>query len=80
MARDGLVGCVPAGDLDKLVAKFGLDDQAARLNVVLRVVDDAVWPFQPGEVAADRSVVAVDLLEAAAPRSRRAGADLMVNE
>ena len=79
LARDGFEGYVLADDLDKLVAKYGLDDQAARPNVVLRVVDDSVWPFQPGQVVAGRAVVAIDLLESDDPRSRRAGADLMVD-
>lgn len=77
VARDGFEGYVRAGDLDKLVAKFGLDGNAGRPNVVLRVVDDAVWPFRPGQVAAGRAVVAVDLLESDDPRSRRAGAELL---
>ena len=80
VARDGFEGYVRACDIDALVSKFGLDDQAVRPNVVLRVVGDAVWPFQPGQVSAGRSAVAVDLFEADDPRSRRAGADLMVNE
>lgn len=73
-------GYVRAGDFDDLVSQFGLDDQAARSNVLLRVVDDAVWPFQSSQVAAGRAVVAIDLLESDDPRSRRAGADLVVHE
>lgn len=68
---------IRASDLDQLVARFGLDDKAARPNMVLRVVDDAVWRFRPGQVAAERAVVAVDLLESDDPRSMRAGADLL---
>jgi len=79
VARDGFEGYVRAGDVDALVFKFGLDEQAGRPNVVLRVVDDAVWPFRPGQAAAGRAVVAVDLLESDDPRSRRAGTDLMVH-
>lgn len=71
-------GYVRAGDLDDLVSQFGLDDQAARPNVLLRTVYDAVWPFQPGQIWAGRAIVAVDLLESDEPRSRRAGADLLV--
>jgi len=63
-------------DLGGLEDRFGLDDQSVRPNVLLRVVDDSVWPFQPGQVAAGRAVVAVDLVESEEPRSRRAGVDL----
>lgn len=79
VAVDGFEGYLRAGELDKLVAKFGLDDKAGRPNVVLRVVDDAVWPFRPGQVAAGRAVVAVDLLESDDPRSSRAGAHLLAH-
>ncbi len=78
VAGDGFEGYVRAGDLDKLVSQLGLDDQAARPNVLLRVVDDAVWPFKPGQVSAGRAIVAVDLLESEEPRARRASADLLV--
>ena len=74
---DGFEGYVRAGDLDSLVARFGLDGGAVRPNVVLRVVDDDVWPFQAGQRCAGRSVVAVDMFESDDPRVRRAGADLM---
>lgn len=69
-------GYVRGSDRDALVSRFALDDQADRPNIVLRVVDDAVWPFKPKQVAAGRSVVAVDLLESDDPRSQRAGAEL----
>ncbi len=77
---DGFEGYVRAGDLDELVSQFGLDGEAARPNVLLRVVDDAAWPFRPGHRSAGRAVVAIDLLESDDPRSQRAGADLMVRE
>jgi len=74
---DGFEGYVRAGDLDGIVERFGLDGGAVRPNVVLRVVDDDVWPFQAGQRCAGRSVVAVDMFESDDPRVRRAGADLM---
>ncbi len=77
LVQDGFEGYVRASDLDELVAKFGLDNNAARPNVALRAVDAAVWPFDDGQVAAGRVVVAVDLLESDDPRSRRAGKELL---
>jgi hypothetical protein len=73
-------GYVRAGDVAGLVERFGLDGQAARANVLLRVVDDVGWPFKSGQSSAGRAVVAVDLLESEDPRSRRAGADLVERE
>lgn len=60
-----------------LVKQFGLDEQAARPNVLLRMVADGVWPFESDQRYAGRSVVGVDLLESEDPRSRRAGAELL---
>lgn len=77
LVGDGFEGYVRAGDLDGFVERFGLDDQAARPNVLLRVVDDAAWPFHRGQRAAGRAVIAVDLLESDEPRARRAGAELL---
>lgn len=77
---DGFEGYVRAEELDKLVERFGLDDQAARPNVLLRVVDGAAWPFRRGQRAAGRAVVAVDLLESDDPRARRAGAELLESQ
>lgn len=74
---DRFEGYLRASDLDGFVERFGLDDQAARPNVLLRIVDDAAWPFQRGQRAAGRAVVAVDLLESDEPRARRAGAELL---
>ena len=77
---EGAEGYVRAGEIDRLIEQFGLDDQAARPNVLLRVVDDDVWPFASGQRHAARSVVGVDLLEADDPRSRRAGAGLLARQ
>ena len=74
---ESVEGYVNASEIDGLVAGCGLDDQGARPNVLLRVVEAEVWPFQPGQRHAGRSVVGVDLLESEDPRSRRAGADLV---
>lgn len=74
---DGFESYLRAGDLDEFVERFGLDDRAARPNILLRVVGDAVWPFRPGQRTAGRAVVAVDLLESDEPRARRAGAELL---
>ncbi len=70
-------GYIRTGEIDQLVKHFGLDDRTARPNVLLRIVDDDVWPFMPDQRHAARSVVGVDLLEAEDPRSRRAGAALL---
>jgi len=77
VAGDGFEGYLRAGDLDELVSRFGLDDQAARPNVLLRIVSDVVWPFRRGQGSAGRAVIAVDLLESDDPRARRAGAELL---
>ncbi len=76
LASDGFEGYVRASDLDALVSRFALDGEAERPNAVLRVADDAEWPFRQAQVAADRAVVAVDLLEFDDPRSQRSGAEL----
>lgn len=77
IVADELEGYVRTGDLVELVRRFGLEERSDRSNVVLRVVDDAVWPFLSGQASAGRAVVAVDLLEAEDPRSQRAGAELL---
>ena len=72
-----LEGYVRTCELSRLVLQHGLDSDAARPNVLLRVVDDDVWPFSPGQGSASRSVVAVDLLDSHDPRLRRAGANML---
>ena len=74
---ESVEGYVRAGEIDQLVKQFGLDEQAVRPNVLLRIVDDDVWPFEADQRYAGRSVVGVDLLESEDPRSRRAGAELL---
>ena len=76
VASDFLEAYVPAARIAVLISQYGLDPDAERPNVVLRVVDEAVWPFAPEMDMAPQSVVAVDLLEADDERSRRAGAEL----
>ncbi len=63
--------------LPALVNRLALDERSERPNVVLRVVDDGLWPFSPDEKVAPAPVVAVDLLEAGDGRSRRAAAQLL---
>lgn len=77
VVEDGFEGYVRADELDGIVERFGLDGRAARPNVLLRVIEEAAWPFRRGQRAAGRAVVAVDLLESDDPRARRAGAELL---
>lgn len=74
---ESVEGYVRAGEIGQLVKHFGLDEQAARPNVLLRIVDDGAWPFDSDRRYAGRSIVGVDLLESEEPRSRRAGAELL---
>jgi excisionase family DNA binding protein len=60
-----------------LVDRYALDPHAYRPNLIIRVVDDDVWPFGEGVNVAPWSVVAVDLLDANDERSRRAGLELI---
>ena len=76
VASDFLEAYVPEARIAALINQYGLDPDAERPNVALRVVSDAVWPFAPEMEVASRFVVAVDLLDADDERSRRAGADL----
>jgi excisionase family DNA binding protein len=79
VASDFLEAYVSEARIAALINQYGLDADAERPNVVLRVVGDAVWPFSPEMDVAPRSVVAVDLLEAEDERSRRAGAALALH-
>lgn len=70
-------GYVRASGIDHLVDRFALGHHPARPNVLLRIVDDDVWPFETDQRLAGRAVVGVDLLESDDPRARRAGAELL---
>lgn len=70
-------GYASASSLAGLVEQYALEQGAERSNVILRIVEDDVWPFRSGESVASGPVVAVDLLDADDERSRRAGAALL---
>jgi excisionase family DNA binding protein len=67
---------VPRGHFATVVKRYALEEDPERPNLLLRVVDDDVWPFEAGTNIAPRPVVAVDLLESDDDRSRRAGLEL----
>ncbi|MHB1090531.1 MAG: helix-turn-helix domain-containing protein [Ilumatobacteraceae bacterium] len=76
IALDFVEAYVPKGRLEKLVKKYALESSPERPNILIRVVDDKVWPFPKNAKVAPRVVVAVDLLDADDERSRRAGVGL----
>ena len=77
VATDQFEGYVSTTAVPALVSRFALDEDPRRPNVVLRVVDDRLWPFGPGDEVAPPPIVAVDLLEAKDDRSRRAATQLL---
>lgn len=77
VVSDFLEAYVPKASLAAVVSRYGLDSDSERPNILLRVVDDSVWPFAREMDFAPRPVVAVDLLEADDERSRRAGSELV---
>jgi excisionase family DNA binding protein len=70
-------GYLPASDIDGVVRRLALESVHDHPNVYIRVVDDAVWPFEAGQKVAPLPVVAIDLLESSDERSRRAGRALL---
>lgn len=77
IAREEAEIYVRASKLADVVDRYALDEESDRPNVIVRVVDDEVWPFQHDARVAPWSVVAVDLLDADDERSRRAGLELI---
>ena len=76
VASEAFEGYVASNHIRNLIDKYGLKDGAERPNIILRVVDQAVWPFPADAKVASRPVVPIDLLDAPDERSRRAGAAL----
>ncbi len=76
LASDFLEAYIPSTQAKGIIERYGLDADAERPNVVLRIVEDAVWPFANGVGVAPRAVVAIDLLDSEDERSRRAGLEL----
>lgn len=68
---------VKASEVADLADRYALDPDADRPNLVVRVVDDNVWPFDEDANVAPWPVVAVDLLDADDERSQRAGLELI---
>jgi hypothetical protein len=60
-----------------LLDRYALEPNANRPNLIVRVVDDDVWPFDDDANVAPWPVVAVDLLDSNDERSRRAGLELI---
>ena len=63
--------------LKRISARYHIEERSERVNLVLRVVDDAHWPFPAGATAAPRAVAALDLIESNDDRARRAGMQLL---
>ncbi len=77
IASDEVEIYVRASRVAGLVDRYALEPNAERPNLIVRVVDDGVWPFKQDEHVAPWPVVAVDLLDADDERSRRAGHELI---
>ena len=80
------LGIVGSGPLEAYVAQSGLlairdafviEERSERANMLLRVVEDDLWPFPDAAEVAPPAVVAVDLLESEDERCRRAGVELL---
>ncbi len=57
----------------RIVRRYALEENSDRPNLFVRVVRDGDWPFPAGMRVAPVEVVAVDLMEHADSRARRAG-------
>jgi excisionase family DNA binding protein len=77
VSLDVTEGYVWATEMDALVDEYGLEPSSVgKANVHLRVVSE-LWPFNESERVAPALVVALDLLEDADARTRRAGQSLL---
>ena len=77
IANDVVEGYVRVVDAVELIGEYGLEPSSApQGNVHLRVVSE-IWPFGEDERVAPALVVAIDLLEDADGRTRRAGRSLL---
>ena len=77
VVADQIEGYIPESELAGLIDQFALDSESERPNALLRVASDDCWPFAPRQRHAPTPVVAIDLLDSADERSRRAGRDLL---
>ncbi len=77
VVADQIEGYIPESELASLIDQFALDSESDRPNVLLRVVSANCWPFAPQQHHAPLPIVAIDLLDSADERSRRAGRDLL---
>lgn len=68
---------VTRSGLDGITANCHVEERSERPNLILRVVNDADWPFSDGAAVVPRTVAAVDLLESDDERTQRAGTDLL---
>jgi hypothetical protein len=77
LISNDLESYVRVGDLAGVVDSYGLDFEAQRPNVLLRVVPDGVWPFGDDVRMVGPKVAAIDLLESGDERAQRAGHALL---
>lgn len=77
VAGPELEGYIRSGDLDVIAKRFGLEADASRPNLFLRVVDNDVWLFGERQRVADKIVAGLDMFGSGDPRFRRAGAALL---
>lgn len=77
IAIGGYEAYIPESDIAEVARRFALIEGAERPNIVLRAVEDEVWPFRPDEEVAPIPVVALDLLDANDDRSQRLAMSLL---
>lgn len=77
IAIGGYEAYIPESDIAEVARRFALIEEAERPNIVLRAVEDEVWPFRPDEEVAPIPVVALDLLDANDDRSQRLAMSLL---